>query len=58
MLLDTDFLISSLRKRPEALEKLEHLRENRTILFITHVNLWELYAGALNHLKKLKIFPC
>ena len=46
MILDTDFLISLLRKRPEAIQKLEQIKESENILFISHVNLWELYTGA------------
>ncbi len=46
MLLDSDFLISILRKDPTAISKLEEIKDKSEALAISHVNLWELYKGA------------
>ena len=48
MILDTDFLIALLRKDKEALQFLESLVQQDIDLWITHVNLWELYQGVFN----------
>ncbi|MHA1168113.1 MAG: type II toxin-antitoxin system VapC family toxin [Candidatus Hodarchaeales archaeon] len=46
MILDTDFLIYILRKKKEALQKLEELVNSPDNLYLTHINLCELYKGA------------
>ncbi|MHA2247412.1 MAG: type II toxin-antitoxin system VapC family toxin [Candidatus Hodarchaeales archaeon] len=46
MILDTDFLIDVLRRRQSAIEKLTELRDSPEELFVTHINLCELYRGA------------
>lgn len=46
MLLDTDFLVDILRKKKEALVKLEEFLQSPDNLYITHINLCELYKGA------------
>ena len=52
MILDTDFLISLLRKDSSAIEFLESLVESDIDFFITHVNLWELFRGAYASAKR------
>lgn len=46
MILDTDFLIDVLRRSQPAIEQLATLRDSPEELFITHINLCELYRGA------------
>lgn len=46
MILDTDFLIDVLRRSQPAIEKLTELRDSPEELFLTHINLCELYRGA------------
>jgi predicted nucleic acid-binding protein len=46
LLLDTDFLIDILRKNPPAIKVLEELIIDGFDLYVSHVNLWELYQGA------------
>lgn len=46
MILDTDFLIDILRKKKKAINLLKELLSSERELYITHVNLWELYKGA------------
>lgn len=46
MILDTDFLIDVLRRRQSAIEKLTKIRDSPEELFLTHINLCELYRGA------------
>ena len=46
MLLDTDFLIALLRKNTDAMRFLEDIILETEELWISHVNLWELYQGA------------
>ena len=46
MLLDTDFLIALLRKNTHALQFLEDIIIETEDLWISHVNLWELFQGA------------
>ncbi len=52
MLCDTDFLIAILRKEPKAIQKLNSLVKAKDKLFITHVNLWELYQGAFLSIRR------
>jgi len=51
MILDTDFLIPLLRKDPTVVALLQALAEEGQSIFITHVNLWELYQGAFKSKK-------
>ena len=46
MILDTDFLIAIIRKDQAAVNFIENNVTGDTELYITHVNLWELYQGA------------
>lgn len=43
--LDTTFLVDLLRKRPDALRKLEELEEKRCFFATTAVNMLEIYRG-------------
>lgn len=45
MILDTDFLIAVIRKDESAVNFIENNLNLDVELFITHVNLWELYQG-------------
>lgn len=45
MILDTDFLIAIIRKDPSAITFIENNLDSNVGLFITHINLWELYQG-------------
>ena len=45
MILDTDFLIAIIRKDESAIKFIENNLDTRVELFITHINLWELYQG-------------
>ena len=45
MILDTDFLIAIIRKDPSAITFIENNLDSNVELFITHINLWELYQG-------------
>lgn len=45
MILDTDFLIAIIRKDESAIKFIENKLDEHVELFITHVNLWELYQG-------------
>ena len=51
MILDTDFLIPLLRKDPTAVAFLQALVEEEQSIFVTHVNLWELYQGVFRSKK-------
>lgn len=46
MLLDTDFLIALLRKNTHAMRFLEDIILETEELWLSHVNLWELFQGA------------
>ncbi len=46
MILDTDFLIPLLHHDQNAIQFLEELVKTNSPVFITHINLWELYQGA------------
>ncbi len=46
MILDTDFLIPLVHHDQNAIQFLEELVKTNSPVFITHINLWELYQGA------------
>ncbi len=45
MILDTDFLIAVIRKDEKAIAFIENIIDGNVELYLTHVNLWELYQG-------------
>lgn len=47
MIIDTSFLIELLSDNPDAFQKAEELHENDGLQFITPINLYELYYGAI-----------
>ncbi len=51
MILDTDFLIPLLNHDQRAIQFLEELVKTNNPIFITHINLWELYQGAFKSKK-------
>ncbi len=51
MILDTDFLIPLLNHDQGAIQFLEELVKTNNPIFITHINLWELYQGAFKSKK-------
>ena len=53
--LETDFLVDLLRKKPDAIKKLEQLTKENAELTVTPITLTELFNGAFLHAQIEKI---